>query len=53
MYCDHAFKLIKLHIEQYFKLKLGRHMVFLDSLQVLTQSLQTLVDSLAKCEKPN
>ena len=28
-------------------------MVFRDSLQFLAQSLQTLVDSLAKCERPN
>ena len=37
-------------MERYVQIKWERHMVFQDSLQFLAQSLQTLVDSLAKCE---
>ena len=40
-------------MERYLQIKWGRNRVFRDSLQFLAQSLQTLVDSLAKCEKLN
>ena len=50
MYRDRAIKPIGQNMERYLEIKWGRHMVFRDSLQFLTQSLQTLVDSLAKCE---
>ena len=37
------------NMERYLQIKWGQNMVFLDALQCLAQSLQTIVDSLAKC----
>ena len=52
-YPGRAIKPFVQKMERYFQIKWGRKMVFRDSLQFLAQSLQTLVHSLAKCEKPN
>ena len=52
-YAGRTIKPIGQNMERYLQINWGRHMVFRDSLQFLAQSLQTLVDSLAKCEKPN
>ena len=48
-----AMRPIGKNMERYLQIMWGRNMVFRDSLQFLAQSLQTLVDSLVKCEKPN
>ena len=53
IYRDRAIKPIGQNMERYLEIKWGRHMVFRYSLQFLTQSLETLVDSLTKCEQPN
>ena len=52
-YPGRAIKPIGQNMERYLQIKWGRNMVFRDSLQFLAQLLQTLVDSLSKCEKPN
>ena len=52
-YPGRAIKPIGQNMERYFPIKWGRPMVFRNSLQLLAQSLQTIVDSLAMCEKPN
>ena len=52
-YAGRAIKPIAQNMERYLRIKWGRNMVLRDSLQLLAQLLQTLVDSLAKCEKPN
>ena len=52
-YAGRAIKPIGQNMERYLQIKWGKNMVFRDSLQFLAQSHRTLVDSLAKCEKPN